>query len=72
MGSYGVGIWHFWNCLKACEISSLLVQKKKKFKNVFLLIGCPNTKQVETNNFLSGGILGVNIQFNFLGAFWYK
>jgi hypothetical protein len=56
MGSYGVGIGRAWYSLKACEICSSLVQKKKLKKKKISLHKLP--KQQSTS-FWSQGILGI-------------
>jgi hypothetical protein len=60
MGSYRVGIRHAWCSLKACEICSSLVQKKKLKKNNFSSHKLP--KQQSTS-FWSQGILGVKVTY---------
>jgi hypothetical protein len=57
MGSYGVRIGRAWCSRKACEICSLLIQKKKLKKYNFSSLKLP--KQ-QLTNFWSQGILGVN------------
>jgi hypothetical protein len=45
MGSYRVGIGHAWCSWKASEICSLLIQKKKMKKMIFLHTSCPNSNR---------------------------
>jgi hypothetical protein len=57
-GSYGVGIGRVWYSRKACEICSLLVQKKKLKKNHFSSHKLPKH---QSTSFWSQGILEVKI-----------
>jgi two-component SAPR family response regulator len=57
-GSYRVGNGRAWCSQKACEICSLLVQKKKLKK---IKISSHKLPKQQSTNFWSQGILGVNL-----------
>jgi hypothetical protein len=60
--SYGVGIGRAWCSLKACEICSSPVQKKKL---IFLNFSSHKLPKQQSTNFWSQGILGVKYPVNF-------